>query len=105
MSGAFERLARSVLRHLGQDAFLLRGAVSTPCRVNVERGVQVSGQYDDAVFTRDVATIDKKVGAKVGDILNHPLGVFLLDGLVLDNGYTARFSLQPTVLPAPEPGP
>lgn len=98
MSGAFERLARSVLRHLGQDAFLLRGMTSTPCKANVERGVQVMGQFDDAVFSRDVATLDASLGAKVGDELQHPMGNFVLDGLLQDNGYTMRFTLQPKVL-------
>ena len=59
MSGAFERLAKSVLNRLGQDAFLVSGASTTPCRANVEHGVQVAGAYDDAVFNRDVATLDR----------------------------------------------
>ena len=50
MRGAFERLAKSVLNRLGQDAFLVSGASTTPCRANVEHGVQVAGAYDDAVF-------------------------------------------------------
>lgn len=95
MSGAFERLAKSVLNRLGQDAFLVSGASTTPCRANVEHGVQVAGAYDDAVFNRDVATLDRALGAKVGDTLLHPSGNYKLDGLLLDNGYTVRFTLQP----------
>lgn len=95
MSGAFERLAKSVLNRLGQDAFLVSGASTTPCRANVEHGVQVAGAYDDAVFNRDVATLDRALGAKVGDTLQHPSGNYKLDGLLLDNGYTVRFTLQP----------
>lgn len=93
--GAFGRLAKSVLNRLGQDAFLLSGADTKPCRVNIEHGVQVNGAYDDAVFVRDIATIDHSVGAKVGDTLQHPFGNYKLDGLLLDNGYTMRFTLQP----------
>ena len=63
MGGAFERLAKSVLNRLGQDAFLVSGASTTPCRANVEHGVQVAGAYDDAVFNRDVATIDRALVA------------------------------------------
>lgn len=95
MSGAFERLAKSVLNRLGQDAFLVSGASTTPCRANVEHGVQVAGAYDDAVFNRDVATLDRALGAKVGDTLQHPSGNYKLDGLLADNGFTARFTLQP----------
>lgn len=96
MSGAFERLAKSVLNRLGQDAFLVSGVAITPCRANVEHGVQIAGAYDDAVFNRDVATLDRALGAKVGDTLQHPSGNYKLDGLLLDNGYTVRFTLQST---------
>ena len=95
MSGAFERLAKSVLNRLGQDAFLVSGASTTPCRANVEHGVQVAGAYDDAVFNRDVATLDRALGAKVGDTLQHPSGNYKLDGLLADNGFTVRFTLRP----------
>lgn len=98
MAGANERLARSVLRHLGQDALLLQGTTSKTVRVNVERGVQVMGPYEDAVMSRDVATIDSRDGAKVGDELQHPKGNYVLDGLMQDNGYTQRFVLQPKVV-------
>lgn len=95
MSGAFERLAKSVLNRLGQDAFLVSGASTIPCRANVEHGVQVAGAYDDAVFNRDVATLDRALGAKVGDTLQHPSGNYKLDGMLADNGFTVRFTLQP----------
>ena len=95
MSGAFERLAKSVLNRLGQDAILVSGASTTQCRANVEHGVQVAGAYDDAVFNRDVATLDRALGAKVGDTLQHPSGNYKLDGMLADNGFTVRFTLQP----------
>ena len=95
MSGAFERLAKSVLNRLGQDAFLVSGASTTPCRANVEHGVQVAGAYDDAVFNHDVATLDRALDAKVGDTLQHPSGNYKLDGVLADNGFTVRFTLQP----------
>lgn len=95
MRGAFERLAKSVLNRLGQDAFLVSGASTTPCRANVEHGVQVAGAHDDAVFNRDVATLDRALGAKVGDTLQHPSGDYKLDGMLADNGFTVRFTLQP----------
>ena len=95
MGGAFERLAASVLNRLGQDAFLLSGATTTPCRANIEFGVQITGPYEDAVFFRDIASLDKRIGAKVGDTLQHPSGNYKLDGLLSDNGYVVRFTVQP----------
>lgn len=95
-TGAFERLAKSILSRLGQDAFLVSGTKTTPCRANVEHGVQIDGAYDDAVFLRDVVTLDSKLGAVVGDTLQHPSGTYKLDGLLLDNGYTTRFTVQRT---------
>lgn len=51
--------------------------------------------FDDAVFNRDVATLDRALGAKVGDTLQHPSGNYKLDGMLADNGFTVRFTLQP----------
>ena len=95
-SNPFERMAKGVLHRLGQDALLLRmGATEpVPCRVNIERGVQVMGVHSDATFVRDVATILAEVGARSGDTLAHPSGNFALDGLLSDNGYTQRFTVQ-----------
>lgn len=95
MSGAFERLARSVLTRLGEDASLVSGLVTTTVRANIEHGVQVTGSYDDAVMLRDILTLEKSAGAKVGDTLIHPEGTYRIDGLLLNNGYTQRFTLQP----------
>jgi hypothetical protein len=74
MAGAFERLAQSVLRHLGQDAFLLSGADTTTTRVNVEYAVAMAGPYDDGAFQRDGAT-------------------YILDGVVSANGHLHRFTI------------
>ena len=99
-TGAFGRLAKSVLRRLGQDAFLHSGVTITPCRVNIEHGVQTTGEYSDAVFERDVATFDlAEVQPKSGDTLVHPEGAYKLDGKLQDNGYTTRYTLQPGVAP------
>lgn len=96
MPGAFERLAKSVLLHLGKDALLLSGGTSTPCKANIEHAVQVAGAFDDAVFERTVATFDKtEVRPRAGDRLEHPDGNFTLDGLLSDSGYAVRFTLQP----------
>lgn len=100
MAGAFERLAKSVLRRLGKDAFLHSGATITPCRVNIEHGVQTTGEYGDAVFERSVATLHlAEVSPKQGDILVHPDGTYELDGKMQANGQTVRYTLQPGAVP------
>ena len=93
MAGAFERLAQSVLRHLGQDAFLLVGATSTPTRANIEYGVMMAGQFDDGAFPRDVASVPAALEAKLGDRLQVGAKTFALDGKVSNNGQLARFTV------------
>lgn len=97
MAGAFERLATSVLRHLGQDAFLLVGATNspttTPTRANIEFGVLMDGPYQDGMFPRDVATLPCAVNAKLGDRLVVGTTTYVLDGVVASNGHMERFSV------------
>lgn len=93
MPGAFERLAQSVLRHLGQDAFLLSGADTTPTRANIEHAVALAGPYDDGAFPRDVATLSAALGAKLGDRLRIGSDTYTLDGVVATNGYLHRFTV------------
>lgn len=98
MSGAFERLAKSVLNRLGQDALLVSGVTTKTVRANIEFGVQMQGPYDDAVFERDIATLAVSDGARTGDVLQHPAGNFVLDGLMSNNGYVQRFTVQKQVV-------
>ncbi|QRQ86253.1 hypothetical protein [Cupriavidus oxalaticus] len=88
-----------ILARLGEDA-VLRG--STPCRVNIERNVEVSGA-DGLVYSRTVATLQKSFVARKGDTLalvdadGQPLPdhSFVVDGPAFeDNGYTARYVLR-----------
>lgn len=98
-SGAFGRLAKSVLNRLGQDALLVSGGTSKTVRVNIEFGVQMQGPYDDAVFERDIATLAVSDGARTGDRLETPSGAFVLDGKMSDNGYLQRFTVQRAATP------
>jgi hypothetical protein len=95
MLRAHERLAKSVLRQFGQDAFLIRADnnQSIPLRASVRFGVETQ-DAGGGVFERDVGAVLKTDGAKVGDVLEHPDGRFKLDAKLQDNGYTARFTLQ-----------
>lgn len=88
---AFQRMTKSVLTFLGEDAFL---RTTVPCRVNIEHSVQVTDE-DGMVYERSVATIDKALEPKVGDALAHPDGNFTLDRRFADNGYSVRFVLLP----------
>lgn len=89
-SSAFERMTQSVLFLLGQDAFLRQ---TVPCRVNIERSVQVT--IDDMVYERDVATIANQHAPAVGDRLTHPFGEYILDRKFKDTGYSTQFILRP----------
>lgn len=99
MIPAFVRASKRVLGRLGEDA-LLRGA---PCgKVNIEHGVQFEGfdgeraaSRGDVTMQRDVATIHKDYNPRIGDVLQHPDGVFRLDALVEDDGQTRRFVVAP----------
>jgi len=96
MLGAFERLGQSVLRRLGQDAFLLRGAVSTPTRANVEFDVAVSTPdgYNEGAFMRDVVTLPSNTQPKIGDVVQIGADSYILDGLLANNGALVRYTVQ-----------
>lgn len=73
---------------------------SEPCQVAVERGVQLAGldtEYEtardtrNAVYTRDIATIDSLLNPKKGDTLTIGADDFVLDVKVDDSGAYARF--------------
>lgn len=85
---AFQRMSQGVLTLLGEDS-TLRGTV--PCKVNVEKGVQVS--IDDVIYERDVATISNDLNPVVGDSLDHPFGQYNLDRKLQNTGYNTRFIL------------
>lgn len=87
---AFQRMTKSVLSLLGQDAFL---RTTEPCKVNIEKSVRVT--IDDVVYERDVATIDNDLSPAKGDRLSHPFGEFVLDRKLENNGYSTRFILLP----------
>lgn len=87
---AFQRMTKSVLALLGEDAFL-RGTV--PCKVNIERSVQLTDE-NGLVYERDVATIDNEHNPEAGNALQHPAGNFVLDRKFQDNGFSSRFILR-----------
>lgn len=83
---AFQRMGRSVLALLGEEAFL-RG--DTPCKVNIEHNVEVS--EGDLVYERSVATVGVEFNPAVGDDLRHPDGHYRLDRKLQTNGSNTRF--------------
>ena len=81
-------MTNRVFAHLGEDS-VLRGNV--PCRVNLQRGVQVVGADDNVVVEKIVVTIGSEHAPKVGDLLTHPDGNFKLDAPFRNNGFSQRF--------------
>ena len=88
----FRRMSDTVLTLLGENS-TLRGSV--PCKVNIEHGVQVTGEDGLMVLERSVATISAAHNPKVGDMLTHPDGTYRLDVQMGNNGYNKRFILVP----------
>lgn len=87
---AFQRMSQTVLSLMGEDS-VLRGY--EPCKVNVEKGVQVN--IDDVIYERDVATISNDLNPVIGDSLDHPFGAYTLDRKLQNNGFNTRFILMP----------
>lgn len=88
--------ARAVARGLAKfgEASLLQGA---DCgNVDIEYGVELApGQLgtanDNHIARRDVATILKDYAPKVGQVLVHADGEFVLERLLEDDGVSRRF--------------
>ena len=57
----------------------------------------MAGYYQDAMFHRDIVTLDSTVGAQVGDRveLQETGDVLVLDAVLADSGRLARFTVQP----------
>lgn len=90
MTDPFRRVAESILARMGRDA-LLRGIVL--CKVPLEHGVEIVGEYGQVVALRTVATIDKALLPYPKDTLAIDGVNYTLDGLIADNGYTVRYTL------------
>lgn len=99
MLSIFAQATQDALAILGESA-LLRGA--EVCRVNIERGVQLTGidtDYETArdtrnlIVTRDVATIDGALAPKTGDSLAVGSVNYRLDMLLEDKGAFRRYVL------------
>lgn len=116
MTGVFGRMAESVLSLLGEDAFL-RNA-STPCKINIEHGVQITGvdgeraaARGDLVVERDVATVLKRMNPKGGDTFwfpqtgtgPHAGRAYRLETMIEDNGFSRRYTIIDIPWPATTP--
>jgi hypothetical protein len=109
MASVFGRMTESVLSLLGEDA-LLRGA--TPCKVNIEHDVQLTGMdgerashRGDLYVNSDVITLAKRHNPKGGDSLKfmgtgpHAGRSFRLETMIEDNGYSRRYIVIETTVP------
>lgn len=92
-AGAFSRLAQSVLRHLGEDAFL-RGA--GPYKVVIEHGVRVHEDASEAAYVRSIATILSSLNPSKGDSLVVGSKSYKLEMKYEDDGETESWILLET---------
>lgn len=88
MGDPFARMHDRLLSHLGSEA-VLRG--TTPCRVNVEHGVAVTGEYGEVVGHRTLVHIQSSLQPRSGDALAVGTKTYALDSLESDDSYYARW--------------
>ncbi len=91
---AFRRLTDRILAHAGEDAVLRSETVDPVRKVNLEHGVELVGVYGDTVVIKTVATISLLDAPKVGDTLAIDGKNYVLDVLLSDNGYSAKFVVR-----------
>lgn len=106
MISAFERMAKSVLAVLGEDALFANS--TQPCRINIEYGVQFIGtdagssssQYrGEYTVARDVATVPESSSPREGmtfQFLDKTTGLptgqrWRLEKFLDTNGYNKRY--------------
>lgn len=67
------------------------------CRVHIEHGVEITGQYGEVVMSRSVARILDVLAPRAGDTLvtQEPEGErhYTLDSRLDENGWTTRYVL------------
>lgn len=78
---------KSLLSVMGEGAFFDGAAVSE--LVNIEHGVQLTGQDDDLLVNRDIATVESSHVAGEKFVQNGKR--YRLEALVQDNGVNKRF--------------
>lgn len=96
MSLGFQaRASKRVLAKFGKDA-LLRGAPAGKVAVFSDLE-NAPGRLDDAndnhVSSVKMAIIGSEYNPKVGDTLDHPDGMFVLDRKIEDTGYVRHFTV------------
>lgn len=88
MADPFARMHDRLLAQLGQEA-VLRGTV--PCKVNIEHGVGIQGEYGEVAGHRTLVYVASNLTPREGDSLQVGTKSYSLDSLESDDGYTARF--------------
>jgi hypothetical protein len=101
---AFVNATNSILAVLGEDA-VLRGEIVTPRRrVNLAHNVEMYDREGNLMYEQHVGTFNKADSPLKGDTLvfidtdGNPIAgeSYILDALVEDNGYSARYVLRKT---------
>lgn len=94
MADPFSRMRDRLLAGvLGLEAVL---RVGEPCRVSIERGVAMLGEFGVVVAYRDVVTISSDLVPRPGDALVTVADgrAYTLDSIQGADGYTTQFTLR-----------
>lgn len=97
MIPAFQRMSKSILTVLGEDA-LFDGAVETE-RVNIENGVQMTGMDGDRAEYRGDMIVDRDIATvlshhRQGDKFVQNGVKYRLENMVQNNGVNKRFIIM-----------
>lgn len=93
-AAALSRASKRILDRAGEDA-LLRGA-ATINKVHIAQDVDLVDAQGNMVVESYVGTISNEDAPVRGDTLVHPLGTFVLESAVDNNGFSSRFVLRKT---------
>ncbi|MFZ9372245.1 MAG: hypothetical protein ACO25M_10280 [Limnohabitans sp.] len=85
---ALARATNRILARMGDDA-VLRGTVD--CKAHIDRDVQMTDREGNMFVATFVATISKDHAPEPEDDLTVGSESFVLETLIDDNGYSARF--------------
>lgn len=89
---ALSRASKRILDRAGEDA-LLRG-VATIHKVHVAQDVDLVDVQGNMVVATYVGTISNEDSPARDNTLVHPLGTFVLEAPVDNNGFSSRFILR-----------
>lgn len=91
MADPFARMHDRLLAHLGNEA-VLRG--TEDCKVNVEHGVGVQGEYGEVVAFKTMAYVPTNLSPRIGNTLLIEGKTWVIDSIESDDSYVTRVWLR-----------